>query len=97
MKNIYEKNKLEKWQTQNWDIRVCSNTSRLALPLNEGLCQHKGDIRDSDVAVRGRRAGDTPVVNVNQDQTIRLLQDRGRGMSLSLHTLLKTHDSVCIC
>lgn len=76
---------------------MCSHTNRPALPLNEGLCQLKGDVRDIGVAVRELRAGDAPVVNVYQDQTICFLEDRGQGMSLSLHTLLKTYDSVCIC
>lgn len=57
------------------------------LPLNEGLCQQKGDIRNVYVVIRRFGAGDTPVVNVNQDQAISFLE--GRDKTLTRHRPLK--------
>lgn len=64
--------------------------------LNEGLCQQKGNIGDVYVTVRGLGAGDTPMVDVYQDQAIGFLEGRAQCKSLSLHGLFKTYERVCI-
>lgn len=95
MKNICHNNKLELGK-HRIGMYMCLNTNHLTLPLNEGLCQQEGDIRDIYVIVRGLGAGDTPMVNVYQDQAICFLEDRGQSEHLSLHTPLKTYKCICI-